>query len=450
MNVVIQPHGLQGTVSAIASKSMAHRLLILAASTSAIVDINCSSTSDDIQATIECLEALGACITRTTLGYRVRGMFFASQSSLADTKATFTDNSSTTGDTPAILNCGESGSTLRFMLPVVAALGKHAYLVGQGRLATRPLEPLYSELCAHGCFLSEQGSFPLEIKGKLSGGVFHIPGNVSSQYISGLLLAAGIAQLHLEIIVSKPFESKSYVKMTIDALEQFGINVAQTQEHDDQGQEFIRFSVDKQTLSLPRQCLTVEGDWSGAGFWLCAAALGNPLRMSGLSLTSSQGDKAILACLAAFGARTQKTASYIEVGSKALRPATLPLDDIVDLAPPLAALACFANGTTKLTHASRLRLKESDRILSITTTLQNMGADISSDADTIYIHGHGMLDGGEVECFRDHRIAMMATIAAAYAQHPTTIRGAECVRKSYPTFFEDFVHLGGYLETKDD
>ena len=434
MDVTIRPAALRGTIPAIASKSMAHRLLIMAALCPGTTDINCNATSTDIEATVSCLEALGARIASTRLGFRVNP--------LPGTSATDNIRQATPG---AHLDCGESGSTLRFMLPIVAALGRGGSLDGHGRLADRPLSPLYEELVCHGVTLSKRGVLPLEVSGALLPGRFSIPGNVSSQYVSGLLMAAPLLPAPSEIVVTEPVESRSYIRLTIRALAEFGIDVDVTHETVD-GVSATVLSVSPARGAVSPGTVTVEGDWSNAAFWLAAGTIGGGVSVSGLDLSSAQGDRAIMACAAAFGARVGRSGSVASTAPDALRGRTIDVRDIPDLVPPLAAIAANATGTTVIANAGRLRLKESDRLATVTAALRAMGADVDEQPDALVVHGTGPLSGGVVDAANDHRIAMMAAIAGANATGPTTIRGAECVAKSYPRFFEDFRALGGIAE----
>ncbi len=447
MNVIIEPHQLSGTIRAISSKSMAHRILILAALSDGIVDVDCTTTSQDIDTTVSCLEALGARITKTKRGWRIRGI--RSHYSSAPKEVISADNTPARLEDMPILNCKESGSTFRFMVAVCAALGGSFCFVGAKRLAQRPLEPLYSLLSNAGITLSEQGEFPLTLTGALTATTFKLKGNVSSQYISGLLLAACAAQAAFTIVVEAPFESQDYVSMTIQALSYFGVQVEVTKP-EDSSCPWV-FAVDGTQMRCPLQPVVVEADWSNASFWLAAGAMGHSIRVEGLNLASLQGDRRILSCLMNFGAHVEQQEHAIEVNAKLMRGCTLELNDIIDLAPPLAATACFAWGNTTLTGAHRLQLKESNRIVAITRALSALGADITADDDAIYIHGRGRLNGaGTVSCANDHRIAMMAAICAAGSSRSCTLIGAECVAKSYPSFFEDFIELGGYIEIKED
>ena len=424
MDVIITPHEIEGSIEAIASKSMAHRLLICAALCPGPTTIRCTTSSKDIEATIACLNALGADIERDGDLLRVTPLPGAPSS----------DNIRV-GVRGAILDCGESGSTERFMLPVVAALGCDAALTGHGRLAERPLSPLYEELIAGGCDLTEQGTFPLKVSGKLRNGRFELPGNVSSQYVSGLLLAAPLLAGPSEIRVTAPIESRPYVNLTISALEQFGVHVAETSEHD-QNADYTVFAVSPSTPYRSPGEVSVEGDWSNAAFWLAAGALGHGVSVEGLDLASRQGDRSMLAALAKLGA----------VHSGAPQGCDMNVADFPDLVPPLAAVAALAPGKTRLTDCARLRLKESDRVETVVAGLSALGADITSEGDDIIVNGRDSLPGGVVDAANDHRIAMMAAIAASRCTGPVTILGAQCVEKSYPKFFEDYRQLGGVVE----
>ena len=435
MDVTITPHALEGSVEAIASKSMAHRLLICAALCPGPTTIRCTTSSKDIEATIACLEALGAIIERNGDLLHVTPLPGAPAS----------DNIRV-GSTGALLDCGESGSTLRFMLPVACALGCGASLTGHGRLAQRPLSPLYEELIAGGCDLTEQGEFPLQTSGRLRPGRFELPGNVSSQYISGLLLAAPLLDGPTEVCVAEPIESRPYVNLTTSALKTFGVHVEEVRDVTENGTRVTRFLVSPTTPYRSCDSVTVEGDWSNAGFWLAAGALGEGVSVTGLDLASRQGDRSMLAALAKLGARIERSGGTASVSSGAPTACEMNVSDFPDLVPPLAAVAALAPGTTRLTGCGRLRLKESDRIETVCAGLAALGADITSEGDDIVINGRGSLDGGEVDAANDHRIAMMAAIAASRCTGGVTIHGAECVQKSYPAFFDDYAKLGGIIE----
>ena len=435
MDARITPAPLAGTVEAIPSKSMAHRLLICAALCPGPTRIRCAGTSRDIEATIACLEALGARVERNGEVLDV--------TPLAGTGAS--DNVRT-GTRRALLDCGESGSTLRFMLPVACALGCGASLTGRGRLAERPLSPLYEELVRAGAGLSPAGTFPLETSGRLRAGRFELPGNVSSQYVSGLLMAAPLLGGPSEIRVSEPVESRPYIDLTLMALARFGVDVVETREEVD-GVPHTCFVVSPSTPYRSPGEVTVEGDWSNAAFWLAAGALAGPVSVSGLDLASRQGDRAVMAALAKLGARIERGGGTATATPGTPTAAELDVSDFPDLVPPLAAVAALAPGRTRLTGCERLRLKESDRVETVRAGLAALGAHVGVEGDDIVLDGVSELAGGTVDTANDHRIAMMAAIAATRAAGPVTILGAQCVEKSYPTFFEDYRALGGIVET---
>ena len=430
MDVTISPRALTGTIGSVPSKSVAHRLILLAALTPGTTEIDCATTSADIAATISCVRSLGATVTRTPLGFEICGI------------PRHADESS---QPPVMLDCGESGSTLRFLLPIVCALGRPCELMGHGRLATRPLSPLYEQLVQHGAELSEQGSFPLKVAGAICGGTFLLPGNVSSQYVSGLLMAAPLVDGPVRVLVAEPLESSPYVTLTVRALAAFGVAVEQSHITID-GRPHLCFDVARSPLVSP-EAMPVEGDWSNAAFWLAAGAFSpTGVEVTGLDTTSAQGDRAILAALALFGARVSRTRGTAACIHDPLHCVELDVSDIPDLVPPLAAVAASAAGTTRLRNAARLRLKESDRLKTVSAAINAVGGSALVEGDDLVIVGSN-LGGGTIDAANDHRIAMMGAIMACNANGPVTILDARCVAKSYPAFWEDYAALGGSLVT---
>lgn len=395
MNITITPSALSGSVPAIPSKSVAHRALICAALADKPTVLYNLFSSKDILATQNCLAALGAeCAENGT----VQPI-----------------------DAPksGVLNCFESGSTLRFMLPVALALGGNFSFTMAGRLPSRPLSPLYELLCAHGCSLSEQGTSPLTASGKLTPGTFEIPGNVSSQFISGLLLALPLLEEDSRIQIIGTLESAPYVEITRSVQQAFGV----TSQFENNC-----FYIQGNQRYISPNTFFVEGDWSNAAFWFCADHISkNAVACTGLNPNSAQGDKAVLSVL------------------KNL-PCTVDAKDIPDLIPALSAAAAVTGGTTVIENAERLIIKESNRLESVCTVLSALGADIQTTKDGLIIHGKSRLSGGTVDSFNDHRIAMMAAIASIACENPVTITNAEAVSKSYPHFWEDFKGLGGKIK----
>ncbi len=434
MNAVVQPTPLAGEICAPSSKSETHRALICAAFAPGTTDIDCTTTSDDIDATADCLEALGARIARTERGFRVRPV---SGSSASDNVPA--------PNRGATLDCRESGSTLRFLLPVVCALGCEATMTGRGRLPQRPLSPLYEQLLEHGATLSRQGELPLAVGGRLRAGRFHLPGNVSSQFVTGLLLAAPLLGAPLEIVVSEPVESRPYLDITLEVMKAFGVDVSSSREQYADGSRALVFDVCASGYRSP-DSLTIGGDWSNAAFWLAAGAIGRRgVAIRGLDVTSAQGDRQILAALSLLGAHVLRSPEGAAMRPADLHSTTLNVSSCPDLVPPLAAVASFSSGTTRITGASRLRLKESDRLETVAAAVNALGGSCVIADDDLLITGSSTLAGGVVDAAGDHRIAMMAAVMATRCVEPTTIVGAECVNKSYPNFFRDFSELGGVV-----
>ena len=431
----IHPTPLSGTVPAIASKSMAHRLIIAAALSSGTTHVICNTTCADIEATVRCLSALGARIETVDDGFEVHPVPKSIELGILKAFQGVT------------LDCGESGSTLRFMLPVACALGANARFIGAGRLGQRPLSPLSDELMAAGSSIAGQGGFPLTCEGRMRPGHFVLSGNVSSQFISGLLLAFPLLPGSSDIEVRGRIESRPYINLTIQALKLFGVDIAVERSIAPNGiDEMTTFRFANTPYRTPGE-VTVEGDWSNAAFWLCAGALSTaPVEVSGISLTSAQGDRNVLAALSRFGARTKRAPQAAIVEPDGLHAFSMSAQDIPDLVPITAAVASCAEGTTIIKDCARLRIKESDRLATTASELCALGARVVIDHDSLVIHGQPTLTGGAVDAHNDHRIAMMAAIAAERCEGDVLIHGAEAVNKSYPTFFEHYRMLGGRVE----
>jgi 3-phosphoshikimate 1-carboxyvinyltransferase len=414
-----------GTIKAIASKSAAHRLLICASLADNETFIRCQERSQDIDATAHCLESLFAVIRYEDDGFFVTPI-----------------NKTKNPEKERSANCGESGSTLRFLLPVCGALGMKVRFNMGGRLPARPLTGLYEEMKSKGCTLSEQGRSPLTLGGKLKNGKYSLPGNISSQFISGLLFALPLLEGDSAICVTGNLESRPYVNMTLDALRLFGINV----QEEEKPQLTFRL-IGGQTYLSPKNVQT-EGDWSNAAFWLCAGAIGkSAVTCTGLNLDSRQGDRAIAELLKKFGARVSVDSSTITVSPDELKGIEIDAENTPDLVPVLAAVASTARGETIIKGAGRLRLKESDRLRTIAVSLSELGADVKETDDGLVIQGKNKLQGGVTQSFGDHRIAMAAAVLSGACTNPVTIQNAEAVNKSYPAFFDDFhITLGGIYE----
>ena len=384
MNLQLTPGRLRGRVTPPASKSQAHRALIAAALSEGESRLRNLVRSEDIDATQRCMGTLRA-----------------------------------SSENQAVLDCGESGSTLRFLMPVALALRGGGVFTGRGRLMERPQGPYFAIFDEKGIFYRLEKNV-LTLRGLLPPGEYRLPGNVSSQFVTGLLFALPLLGEDSEIVLTSPLESRGYVDMTVDVLGRFGVRV--------ENQGYERFIVPKGQKYQAAE-LTIEGDWSQGAFWYAAKVLGSEVEVLGLHLASLQGDRVM-------AEHCQRLAG----------PGDLNIDvsDCPDLVPPLAVTAAVRRGTTRLTNAARLRMKESDRLLTVRQTLSALGASVEEGADSLIIRGLSRLTGGvTVDCCGDHRIAMMAAVAAAVCERPIILTGAECVAKSYPGFWEDYRALGG-------
>ncbi len=402
-----------GTSSAIVSKSDAHRALIAAALADKPTNFNLSNVSLDIEATMNCLLALGAKILKAENNLTV---YPISQKAVSP-----------------VLNCNESGSTLRFMIPTASVVSENPSFIGQGRLSQRPLTPLAIAMERQGCDFSRE-ALPLTVSGELKPGIFSLPGNISSQFISGLLFALPLLSGSSEIILTTPLESSAYVDMTIDTLNRFKIEIQKT----DNG-----FFIPGNQKYLSPLNYTVEGDWSNAAPFMVAAALGGELKIDNLAPNSKQSDTSILSILEMFGADiTYKNSSYL-IRKKNANPFNIDMSGCPDLFPVAAVLACGAMGKSCLYNASRLRLKESDRIQSTMALIDSLGGKCVADSDSLTIMGSGRLIGGKCDSFNDHRIVMAAAVASAICHDSVIISGAEAINKSFPDFIKYFEETGG-------
>lgn len=413
-------HGARtGSIDIISSKSYAHRLIILASLAKNASRIECRGTSRDIEATVSCMNALGASIVRTG------DMIYVEP--IVNKPCGIRE-----------LNCGESGSTLRFLLPIIGVLGAEAVFNMEGRLGERPLAPLDGVLCAHGMAIQKQGA-RLYCSGQLTAGEYAIDGNVSSQYISGLLMALPLLCHGSTLAVTGRLESGAYVDITLDTLKAANAAVV----CGDNGRSFaIQGGCG---YNMPAVC-RAEGDWSNAAFFLCMGAVSHRgITVTGLNASSRQGDRQIAAILRQMGADVCIGGESITVKRNKLTPITVDASQIPDLIPAICALAAAAEGDTHIINAARLRLKESDRLKSTADMLAALGVGVTELADGLTVHGTGHILGGTVDSRNDHRIAMAAAVAACAAKGNVSIRGKECVSKSYPAFFDvlDTLHTEG-------
>ena len=372
-SVVIKNSVLNGVVQLPPSKSVAHRALICAALSKYNCKIGPLGNSDDVRATISVLKEL-----------RSNKEFLN-------------------------LNCNESGSTLRFLIPVAAALGKHAVFNGNGRLPQRPIE------------------------GKLQNGIFEIAGDVSSQYVTGLLLALPLCDGDSKIVLTSKLQSLPYVELTIKVMSDFGVQVEKT--------DFGYFVKGNQEYKCDRYF--IESDWSQAAFFGAAGAIGGNVAVKGLNIESTQGDKRIVDVLKQFGANVKFENDCLYCSRNELKGITVDASDIPDMVPSIAVIAAYAKGKTVINGTKRLRLKESDRVFSVVSNLQKMGVNVECGNDFIEIEGRENLKGAKLDGFNDHRIVMAFSIAALFADGDSIISDAQSINKSYPDFFKDFNRMGG-------
>lgn len=440
MDIKIIPKKLKGRLDALPSKSHAHRVLIAqklarmqSAADAEALNADGSPGSEiptfskDIEATKNCLAQLDSGSPR--------------------------------------LNCIESGSTMRFMLPVAMALRDEAVFIGTGKLPSRPISPLKEEMERNGCTFSpgtpaaDAADIPngfseiCTIRGRLQPGTYRLAGNVSSQFITGLLFALPLLDGDSTLELTTALESAGYVDLTLDVLRDFGIMIDERRSPEGFNIYVINGS---QRYTEPAD-VTVQGDWSNAAFWLACGALGGDVTLDGVDMTSSQRDKEFADILMQMGAHLEVSScgtsmdstsatgglSSIRCTGNGLSAADIDVAQIPDLVPVLATVMALADGTSEITHAERLRIKESDRIFTVHDFLSKLGADITDEGSGLSVRGKRTLSGGEVYGHNDHRIVMAAAVASCGCTGPVIIRGAEAVNKSYPDFFRDFAALGG-------
>lgn len=419
MRVKVNPSQIQGSVRIPASKSMAHRAIICASLAQGTSKVSNVTYSKDIEATIACMEALGAKInvegsTCIVTGCDVRKV-----------------------DHPISVDCNESGSTLRFLIPLCALTNQPASLAGHGRLLQRP-QDVYKEIFAQENLKFEQGE-TLNIQGPLKSNHFKIKGDISSQFITGLMLSLPLLEEDSTLEIIPPYESKSYVNLTLQMLEAFGIQVI---EEDD-----YHYTIPG-NQSFQAKDVRVEGDYSQLAFFAVLASLQNGLKLENMDNSSRQGDRVILDFIQNAGASVEKKEEYIEVKHQTLKPQVMDVADCPDLGPILCVLASFTEGKTEIIHAQRLRMKESDRIEAMEEELKKWDVNISSTFDTITIEGKATYDKENVVIHghNDHRIVMAMTVFGLCAQKSCIIEDAQAITKSYPNFFEDIEKIGGKVE----
>lgn len=414
-NIRIIPSDLTGNVCVPASKSVCHRAVICAGLAEGTSRISGIVFSDDIIATMHAMEALGAIIRREGDSLIITG----------------TDCTNPVHHT---IDCNESGSTLRFLIPL-GLNNQTMTFTGKGQLVERPLNDYFNILDEQQIvYQTADGHLPLSVTGALKPGQFRLRGDVSSQFVSGLLFALPRLESDSSIIITTELESKGYIDLTLSTLALFGIRVINN--------DYREFIVPGNQKYQSRD-YHVEGDYSQVAFWLVAGTLGSPICCTGLNPHSLQGDKVILELLQQMGGKLTIEADSIQASIAITRSIEIDASQCPDLVPILAVLAAVSDGTTRIIRAGRLRIKECDRLKAVTQELNKLGANIVEHEDSLTIYGRRLLTGGTVDSWHDHRIAMALAIASIACQTPVTIQHSECVSKSYPNFWEDFRMLGG-------
>ena len=419
-DVKFSPFVPKGTVNVPPSKSDVHRAIICAAMANGVSRISPVALSNDIKATIGCIKALGA-------------------DAVLENNVLTVDGTNMYKNKTALLDCGESGSTLRFFIPIAAVGNINATFVGKGKLPQRPIGIFTEALPKAGTVCKTEGGLPLEIKGQLKSGIFEIPGNVSSQFITGLLLALPILESDSEIVLTSPLESVGYIAMTIRTMKQFGVNIQATEKgwHIKGGQSY-------------KTCdYTTDGDWSQAAFFMVLGAVSGKVTVKGVAKDSTQGDKKCTEILARFGAKVTQLDNEVTVEKGKLKAITIDASQIPDLVPVLSVCAAFAEGTTKIINAERLRIKECDRLKATAELLNNLGGKVKELSDGLEITGVSSLKGGNVNGYNDHRIVMSAAVCAARSDEDITATFAMSINKSYPDFYIDYNSIGGKANVLD-
>lgn len=419
-DVKFSPFVPNGTVNVPPSKSDVHRAIICAAMANGVSRISPVALSNDIKATIGCIKALGA-------------------DAVLENNVLTVDGTNMYKNKTALLDCGESGSTLRFFIPIAAVGNINATFVGKGKLPQRPIGIFTEALPKAGTVCKTEGGLPLEIKGQLKSGIFEIPGNVSSQFITGLLLALPILEGDSEIVLTSPLESVGYIAMTIRTMKQFGVNIDTTENgwHIKGGQTY-------------KPCnYTTDGDWSQAAFFMVLGAVSGKVTVKGVAKDSTQGDKKCAEILAEFGAKVTQRDNEVTVEKGDLKAITIDASQIPDLVPVLSVCAAFAEGTTKIINAERLRIKECDRLKATAELLNNLGGKVKELSDGLEITGVSSLKGGNVNGYNDHRIVMSAAVCAARSDEDITATFAMSINKSYPDFYIDYNSIGGKANVLD-
>jgi 3-phosphoshikimate 1-carboxyvinyltransferase len=415
----VSPTVLKGKVKIPPSKSISHRALIAAGLSNGRSRIDNLIMSKDMEATINILKNLGAKV-------EFNGDFAIIESN-GDIRVS-----------NQYMNCNESGSTIRFFIPIALTTGDKVTFDGEGKLVERPMGPYYEIFDEQGLkYETNAGCLPLKVEGKLKPGNFKIRGDISSQFITGLLFALPLLDGDSVITITTELESKGYIDLTLDTLSRFGVII-----HNNNYKEF-HVKGNQKFISLDYY---VEGDYSQVAFWLAAGVLSENITCTGMNLNSLQGDKVIIEILKEMNADISLSKEGITAKQSKLKGTAIDVSECPDLVPILAVVAALSEGTTTIYNAARVRIKECDRLHAITTELNKLGASVLEKEDSLVIEGKESLNGGEVESWNDHRIVMALAIAALKCKAPVTIKDSGAITKSYPGFFKDFISLGGLID----
>ncbi|WP_346917105.1 3-phosphoshikimate 1-carboxyvinyltransferase [Clostridium sp.] len=415
--IIIKPKLLKGNIVVPPSKSLGHRGIIAAALSRGISKVDNIQLSKDIEATMDIMKELGAVLNTEGHSLHIDGSNMFSYKKSLD------------------LKCNESGSTLRFLIPLALTKNEDYVFHGEGKLISRPLEPYYEIFEEKGIkYSTEEGVLPLKVSGKLTSGTYRVRGDISSQFITGLLFSLPLLEGNSKIELTTKLESKGYIDLTLEVLKDFGIEI--------ENNNYKEFSI-RGAQRYHSRDYYIEGDYSQGAFFLVAGALGSSIICSGLNKNSLQGDKVILDILETMGCSIDESEEGIKVNPSRTKGVEIDVSNCPDLVPILTVLASLSEGETRIINAKRLRIKECDRLHAITAELNKLGANIIELEDSLIISGVSELKGGEVNSHNDHRIVMALAIAATRAKGEVIINNPSAVEKSYPNFFKDYIKLGG-------
>ncbi|WP_027308179.1 3-phosphoshikimate 1-carboxyvinyltransferase [Caloramator sp. ALD01] len=419
-SIKIIPKRLKGCVEIPPSKSISHRAIICASLADGMSKVENIIFSDDITATLEAVKSFGVQYKIDSKG-EISNLLIKGKDKLNLIKNE--------------IDCRESGSTLRFLIPICLLQDGEVTFTGRGKLVERPLDVFYKIFREQGIkYKNKDGRLPLTVKGTLKSGLYEVAGNISSQFISGLLFALPLLEGDSKIVITTHLESRGYVDLTLDVLKDFGVDVINN--------DYREFYIKGGQRYIPTD-YKVEGDYSQAAFWLVAGILGEEVKCRGLNINSLQGDRVIVDIINRMKGNIAVYEDYITAKNSTTEGADIDVSQCPDLTPIIATLAALSRGTTRIINAKRLRIKESDRLKAIATELNKLGADVEEFEDGLLIKGKETLEGGVVDSWNDHRIAMALAVASIRCREPVIIHNFEAVKKSYPNFFDHFIKLGG-------